>query len=137
MSAEVCLASTTLDEVLRQFGRAPAREHVSLTATKGTGWFLWAAEGRFIGFGAVMRVNSHRARVKGLWVKPEERGRGWGTQGVALLCDLAEERGYIEVDQFAIAPAFWLSKGWRPLAKPRPNGAQHLVASLPLPRRLM
>ena len=133
---QVYLATTTLDEVLRQYGRAPAREHVSLTATQNTAWFLWGVQRDWIGFGALLTLNPRRVRVKGLWVRPEDRGRGWGTQGVRLLCDYAEQRGFTEVEQYAIRPQFWLDRGWAPLAPPRPNGAQRLLASLPLPRPL-
>lgn len=133
---EVCLATTTLAEVRRQFGNAPTREHVSLTPTNGTTWFLWTLPTKFVGFGALMRVTPSRARLKALWVLPSERGKGWGVQGARLLCEEAEARGYSELDQYAISPQWWIDRGWLPMAAPRPNGAQRLSASLPLPRRL-
>lgn len=118
------------------FGTAPAREHVSLSPTQNTSWFLLMTEEKPVGCAAMMALSGRRARLKGLWVEPSSRHQGYGLQATALRCAEAETQGFIEVEQYAIRPTFWLGLGWLPLGRPRRNGAQRLWASLPLPRPL-
>lgn len=106
------------------FKSAAARDHVSVSDTRETFWFLYEDDaGALIGFCGLLRTPLG-GRVKGVWVKPEFRGRGHGTaMTVALIQQATEELFFLRLEALAHNPKFYEGMGWQRLGNPMPNGA--------------
>lgn len=105
------------------FKSAAARDHVSVADTRETFWFFYEQDGEFIGFCGVMRT-ALGARVKGVWVQPDLRGRGHGTEMTKQLIKMAtDELLFFRMEALAHNPAFYESLGWERIGRPMPNGA--------------
>lgn len=99
---------------------AAAKEHVSVTDTKKTWWFEWPN----VGFCGLIEVRKGvRARIKGVYVYPEERGSGKGTVMTQELMEIAELMGYTELEAFALNPKFYVGLGWKQTATQLGSGA--------------
>ena len=101
------------------FKSAAARDHVSIGETRETHWFLWTDSGELVGLCGLMRT-ALGGRIKGVWVKPEFRGRGhgWATT-LALIEHAVDELFYLRLEALALNPAFYEGLGWKPAAAER------------------
>lgn len=128
-SPRIHLTPTTLQDIAASpLGRAALRDRISLTPTKMTEHWYWYTlpDGTHIGFGAWAERPRNVARLKGLYVSPEHRGRGYGTRAQAELLQTAFNRGYDTAEQIAVNPLWWKRQGWTAHRPSLKNGAQHL-----------
>lgn len=125
----VSLRPATLAEVRALPGASAAtRENVSLTPTRmRVHWRLYIVEGEVVGFGSWCEPRQGTARLKGLYVFPAHRGRGYSAEAITLLlAEIRQSTSATLVDQFAAAPDWWLRRGWRPLGRRARNGTQRI-----------
>jgi ribosomal protein S18 acetylase RimI-like enzyme len=109
------------------FKSAAARDHVSVSETRETYWFLYEDAGEMIGFCALLRTTLG-GRVKGVWVKPELRGKGHGREmTLALIKQAINELFFLRLEALAHNPGFYEELGWKRVGLPMPNGAVRLA----------
>jgi predicted GNAT family acetyltransferase len=114
-------------EDIAPFRSAAQRDRVSVSVTRDTRWFLYEESGVTLGFCALMTPTRTGARIKGVWVRPEVRGRGHGTQMTKALIDLAvDEICAPRLEAYAHNPRFYEAIGWSRLSKLH-NGAVRLA----------
>ncbi len=65
--------------------------------------------------------------MKAVWIKPEHRGAGNGTEMIEQLLRFARDAGSDRLKVIAYNPKFYQTRGFKPVGTPRPNGAQRLV----------
>lgn len=118
------LVPCDFDDVKR-FQKAAARDHVSVTNTKRTDWFIIRSGERDVGCCGLIQVREGRVRIKGIFVTEGARRLGLGTWTVELLEQLAREQGAKEIEVLAYNHAFYEGRGYRPLSQLR-NGAWRL-----------
>lgn len=111
-------------EDVAKYRSAAAKEHVSITDTKNTQWYLWPG----VGFGALIRAGRLTQRLKGIYVFPEERGQGKGTQLTKGLIDIATIHGAMFLQAYALNPKFYESLGWRRTQTQLRSGAWKVVS---------
>lgn len=92
-----------------QYARGAAKEHVSITDTRKTHWYQWKG----VGCCALLEISPAQARVKGVYVVPEERGMGKGTAMTLELFEIAALMGYRKLEAFALNPGFYEAAGWK------------------------
>lgn len=108
------------------FKTAAARDHVSISDTRETFWFLWKDEA-VVGVCGVIRTTLG-GRIKGVWVKPNLRGAGAGRQMTEALIKYAiDEMFFLRLEALAHNPAFYEGMGWKRIGAPMPNGAVRLA----------
>jgi len=98
-------------EVRPYAGRA-ARDHVSLSDTRNTEWFVVREAGAIVGIAGLMACGSGY-RLKGAWVDPAHRGRGFGAALTAARIELAERRCASFIETLSLHPAFFEARGFR------------------------
>ena len=111
---------------VQPFHNAAARDHVSISETRGTTWFLYEDGNKFIGLCALMALRAG-ARIKGVWMRPEFRGKGHGEQLTLDLIEYATEVLCLpRLEAFAHNPAFYEAMKWKRIGE-LPNGAVRLA----------
>lgn len=115
---------------IRQFANRAAKDRVSISDTKKTTWFTILTDKDVIGIAGLMLLPNSAARIKGVWVKPDKRGYGIGTELTLHLVKLAKQNGVKRLEALAYNPTFYESHGWYKVGKPRPNGAQGVEVML-------
>jgi N-acetylglutamate synthase-like GNAT family acetyltransferase len=118
-------AAVTPDEVsfadvLPFRGRAAA-EHVSISDTRATRWFVLRKGKIIVAIAGLMKVGSG-FRIKGVWVDPAVRGRGLGTHLTGALMEVAEQACASTIEALAYNPAFYEGRGFLRIGV-QPNGA--------------
>jgi RimJ/RimL family protein N-acetyltransferase len=107
---------------VRPFKSAAARDHVSVSQTRETSWFVYEQGGETIGICALMRTRLG-GRIKGVWIDPRHRGRGHGSGMTAELIKCAiDELLLPRLEALAHNPAFYEAMGWK-RGTVMPNGA--------------
>lgn len=108
---------------VQRFARAAAGDHVSISDTAGTRWFLWTQGEDTIGVCALMQVRAGY-RIKGVWIKPEHRRHGHGTtMTMALIAYASDELMAPRLEALAHNPGFYEGMGWSRTGATAPNGA--------------
>ena len=106
------------------FKSLAAKDHVSISDTMDTTWFLFE-DGPFLVLGvcALMR-RATGGRIKGVWVRPEHRGKGIGRQmTLALIEHAVDHMLCFRLEALAHNPAFYEGLGWERIGAPTSNGA--------------
>jgi ribosomal protein S18 acetylase RimI-like enzyme len=114
-------------EDIAPFRSAAQRDHVSVSVTRDTRWFLYEESGVTLGYCALMTLRTG-ARIKGVWVRPEVRGRGHGMKMTKALIDFAvDEICAPRLEVYAHNPKFYEAIGWTRLYNKLHNGAVRLA----------
>lgn len=114
-------------EDVASYKSAAARDHVSVSPTRDTFWFVYEEAGAVIGICALMRT-ALGGRVKGVWVDPARRGQGHGRQMTLDLIEHAvDELFFLRLEALAHNPKFYEALGWKRIGAPLPNGAVKLA----------
>lgn len=109
------------------FKSAAARDHVSVSPTRETYWFLYEDGPHILGICAVMRTTLG-GRVKGVWIDPRHRKRGHGREMTGQLIRHAiNELFFLRLEALAHNPEFYEALGWKRVGNPMPNGAVRLA----------
>ncbi len=90
------------------YARFAAREHVSISDTKRTRWFRLPRHEGFCG----LIETGQNVRVKGVFVHPEWRGRGFGTAMTEALIQIAQTGPYKAVEVLAYNPEWYEDHGF-------------------------
>jgi|GEM_PF-5804174 len=108
-----------------------AKEHVSISPTANTDWFLVAVSGSIgvAGVAGMMRLSNSlngqkgvTARIKGIYVQKEFRGQGIGTKVIDALERLAGDWNATMIEVYAYNRKFYEARGYEAVGT-RPNGA--------------
>lgn len=105
---------------VQPFASRAAREHVSISDTRGTRWFVVKKGDETVAVAGLLKAGAGY-RIKGVYVTPGERGTGVGTALTEYLiaqCD----NDFAMVEVFAYNPTFYEARGFRRYGK-LPNGA--------------
>jgi len=93
---------------------AAARDHVSLkdTVSVPTQWFgMRDASGVYIVAGLLVRRG--QGRIRGVWCRPDYRGRGLSVRLMDHLVTVAQDQGCCALTQLASSPSWWVNeRGW-------------------------
>lgn len=108
---------------VRPFASRAAREHVSISDTRMTRWYVVKKGDEVVGVAGLLRVSAGY-RIKGVYVIPNERGSGIGT---ALTEHLIEQcaNDFAMVEVFAYNPGYYEARGFKRYGQ-LPNGAVKL-----------
>lgn len=106
---------------VRPFRAAAARERTDLNDRKGTHWY--GVPGRSC---AGLLPMGRCARIRGVYVRPDERGTGEGTRLVEFLERQAIESGFSFIDAYAWNEPFYVGRGYEVKGHNR-FGAAHVV----------
>lgn len=110
------------------FRSAARNERVAVT-NGSQDWYGWWSEGRLVAFGFV-RMVSGRARIGGLYTRPDFRGQGHGAAMTAALMDIVEDSMSTFLDVYTVNPTWWAREhGLKPLSAAR-KGIQHMGRTL-------
>jgi N-acetylglutamate synthase-like GNAT family acetyltransferase len=107
----VTVESVPFADIRHCIARA-ARDHVSLSDTRNTDWFVVREDGAIVGIAGLMAVQSGY-RLKGAWVDPAYRGRGIGLALTEKRIQLAEQRCGSFIETLSLHPAFFEARGFR------------------------
>lgn len=116
---------------VQRFAGAAARERVAITDTARTSWYTVCGPGQAAvdGCAGILWLG-RAARIKGVYVAPEMRGAGLGTQLTEHCIAEAWRRGDVDqVEAFALNPAWYESRGFH-----REGRNSHGVARMVLRR---
>lgn len=112
---------------VRPFKSAAARDHVSVSETRDTLWFVYEQGAEILGICALMRTKLG-GRIKGVWIDPQHRGRGHGRQmTIELIKHATGELLFPRLEALAHNPAFYEAMGWKRVGVPVSNGAVWLA----------
>lgn len=106
---------------VQPFARQAAREHVSISETRDTRWFVGVVQGDIAGVAGLLRFRS-QLRIKGVWVSPHFRGRGLGNAFVQHFLAIAEDECAPLIEAFVANVAYYQSLGFKACGT-LPNGA--------------
>ena len=112
---------------VHRYKKQAEREHVSVSNTKNTRWFAAFVDEEMVGFGAFILVGKV-ARVKGIYIFPEERGLGHGGRMTEAIFEEALNSGVGRLEAFALNPSFYEQRGWRRTATQLRSGAWKVVS---------
>ena len=102
------------------FKSAAARDQVSVSDTRETYWFLYKVDGELVGLCGLLRTTLG-GRIKGVWVKPEHRGKGHGTSMTReLIRQAIDVLFFLRLEALAHNPAFYEELGWKRVGNPMP-----------------
>lgn len=98
--------------LVRIFSAAGARERVSITDTPNTRWWTihGPSDGRLVGCLGLIAI-AGRLRVKGVYIKPADRGHGIGSEATQAVVALALAEGKA-VEAFALNPPWYHARGF-------------------------
>jgi GNAT superfamily N-acetyltransferase len=97
---------------VKPFAARAAKDHVSITDTKFTEWFVVRLDGVIVGIAAMMLVASGY-RLKGAWVDPEHRGKGIGLALTEFRIRAIESRCASHIETLSLHPEFFEARGFR------------------------
>jgi GNAT superfamily N-acetyltransferase len=103
------------------------RDRISVADAKDAIWFQFVDGDDVLGICSMLPLPRNGGRVKAVWVKPEHRGVGNGTEMIEQLLQFARDAGADRLEVIAYNPKFYEARGFKPVGNPRPNGAQRLV----------
>lgn len=113
-------------EVVKPFQYLAARDRVSVTETRSSPsrWFAVFGKDGIQGVcGLASMLGSSRRRIRGVWVRPECRGRGIGTFMVKELIQLVkEDPGASCIEACAINPRFYAGLKFKQVSPAGGNG---------------
>jgi GNAT superfamily N-acetyltransferase len=85
---------------------------VCLKDTKTTEWF-GLYEPNLIGVAGVI-IKSGKGRIRGVFILPEKRKMGYGSQLMSYIIEYMESKGVSYIDQLSSHPNWWINKnGWK------------------------
>lgn len=109
-------------EEVHKWKRQAEREGVSVKETKGkTRWYVWEEVGEVLGFGGYIWATKTKARIKGIYVLPENRGQGVGVKMTEGIMAKAREEGAEKLEAVALNPKFYEERGFHRTKEIRPG----------------
>jgi len=128
-TAEFAMTNCAYD-VVKSFVSRAAKDRVSLKDTPSTTWYrLDSIGGELLGVAGLLRLTGGGARIKGVWIKPDARGKACGTFLTLKLIDAAKMANMPHIEAYAYNEAFYVKHGFRRVGG-RPNGAGRMVKTL-------
>lgn len=106
---------------VQPYASRAAREHVSISDTRDTRWYMGVEKSDVAGVAGLFRFRS-MLRIKGVWVAPNFRGRGLGDQFVKHLLAVAEDECAPLIEAYVWNAAYYHRLGFK-VAGTLPNGA--------------
>lgn len=103
------------------------RDRISVADAKDAVWFQFVDGEDVLGICSLLPISNNGGRLKAVWVKPEHRGAGNGTEMIEALIAFARDKGADRLEVLAYNPKFYEARGFKKVGNPRPNGAQRLV----------
>lgn len=85
-------------------------DKVCLKDTKTTEWFGIYTES-LSGCAGVI-IKNGKGRIRGVFILPEKRKLGLGSQLMSYIIDYMEESGVTYIDQLSSSPSWWVKNGW-------------------------
>ncbi len=114
---------------VKQFAARAAKERVSISDTANTEWHAAWEGDRILGCAALL-VAGQKARIKGCWTEPVDRGKGAGNALVLHLISKASDNPALNrIEVLSVAPAFWRKLGFKELTEVR-SGVTRLTKHL-------
>jgi len=102
---------------VRHLASLASKAHVSVQATAGTQWFSVSKNDIIIGCGALMKKGGCIGRVKGIYIKDEYRGAGYGLKLTEALIQDGRDKLCTGIDLYTWHPEFWKKHGYRIIGK--------------------
>jgi ribosomal protein S18 acetylase RimI-like enzyme len=123
--------------IVQPFAGRAAREHVSISETRDTRWFVGVlrdaprdvpGEYAIAGVAGLLKFRS-QLRIKGVWVAPTFRGRGLGNAFVEHFLAIAEDECAPSIEAFVANVSYYQGLGFRQTST-LPNGAVKMMKVL-------
>jgi len=105
---------------VQRFAKQAAKEHVSITDTNNTIWFIGEINDEIVAIAGLIQV-AYGMRIKGVYVLPEYRAKGYGNELTQYLFELCHNR-CSNIEVFAYNPNFYEHHGFKRFGS-LPNGA--------------
>ena len=96
---------------VKQFASRASKERVSISNTNKTLWFHILNKDEVIGCCALY-LAANKCRIKGDWIKPEYRGKGYGEFITQCRMLIAKELNYRLVEVLTLHPHYYKAKGF-------------------------
>lgn len=96
---------------IKKYASKAAKERVSVKDTDST---LWIAvyDPELVGFGGLL-VKPPKARIKGDWMLPEHRGKGYGHMMTEFRTALCKRNPKIkQMEAYSLHPHYYEAQGW-------------------------
>jgi GNAT superfamily N-acetyltransferase len=109
------------DEIKKYAAKA-SKDGVSVKHTPSTIWFGIWDEGQLVGFGGLI-LKLPKARIKGDWVFPEHRGKGYGQLLTEFRLSVCKKNSNIKVlEAYSLHPHYYKDiLGWKIRGQYKPN----------------
>ena len=106
---------------VQPYASKAAKEGVSVKHTPTTLWFGIYHDDELQGFGGLI-LKGNKARVKGDFMFPENRGKGYGHELTEYRMDLCRRNARItEMEAYSLHPHYYERIGWQVTKEYRPN----------------
>jgi len=87
------------------------KENVDITNTPNTEWYMVMCGDEYVGCGGIM-YGTDSAKLKGIYIKPTFRGRGYGSVLTKRIIDDALWR-VKKLNVLSSKPEFYIKMGWQ------------------------
>ena len=104
---------------IKKYASQAAKERVSVKHTASTIW-IGVFDPDLVGFGGLI-IKGNKARVKGDWIFPANRGKGYGHMMTEFRLAICKKNSKIKIiEAYSLHPHYYESIGWnavRPYAE--------------------
>lgn len=96
---------------IKKYASQAAKERVSVKDTASTIW-IGVYDPDLVGFGGLL-VKPPKARIKGDWILPNHRGKGYGHHMTVMRTELCQTNPRIKImEAYSLHPNYYKSQGW-------------------------
>lgn len=107
---------------IKRFASKAAKDGVSVKDTPSTLWFgVWDND-QLVGFGGLL-IKLPKARIKGDWILPEHRGKGYGHHLTEHRLTVCKNHNNIKkIEAYSLHPHYYKDRlGWKVKGQYKPN----------------